>query len=163
MSGVWDKVTSVFFSEEEDEALKPEEMDKIAATAEKDIWQEQDAKKARRNQVMAIPGGNTAAAGSKKACEMVLFKAKSYDDLQNIAQSIKEQKVVIVNFEELDKVTAQRMVDYLAGAVFALSGESKKVSGSTFLFSSSQVGVNGQIMDAEVQAFSESGSYPWQR
>ncbi|MBQ2888075.1 MAG: cell division protein SepF [Firmicutes bacterium] len=164
MSGVWDKVTSVFFQEEEEEALKPEEMDKIAATAEKDIWQEQDAKKARRNQVMAIPGGNTAAGG-KKACEMVLVKAKAYDDLQHIAQNIKEQKVVIVNFEELDKETAQRMVDFLSGAVFALSGESKKVSGSTFLFGSSQVDVNGQIMDPEVQAFSsvEANSYPWQR
>lgn len=150
MSGVWNKVTSVFFQEEEDDTLKPEEMDQIAAAAEKDVWQEQDPKKARRNQVMAIPGNATP----KKACEMVLVKAKAYDDLQNIAQNIKDQKVVIVNFEELDKETAQRMVDFLSGAVFALNGEPKKVSGSTFLFSSSQVDLAGQIMDPEVQAFS---------
>lgn len=150
--GVWDKVTSVFFQEEEEDALKPEEMDQIAATAEKDVWQEQDPKKVRRNQIMAIPGNATP----KKACEMVLVRARAYDDLQNIAQNIKEQKIAIVNFEDLDKDTAQRMVDFLSGAVFALDGESKKVSGSTFLFSSSQVDLAGQIMDPEVQAFSNA-------
>lgn len=150
MAGVWDKVTSVFFQEEDEDALKPEEMNQIAATAEKDVWQEQDPKKTRRNQIMAIPGNATP----KKACEMVLVRARAYDDLQNIAQNIKDKKVAIVNFEDLDKETAQRMVDFLSGAVFALDGESKKVSGSTFLFSSSQVDLAGQIMDPEVQAFS---------
>ncbi len=151
MSGVWNKVTSVFFQEEDDEALKPEEMDQIAATAEKDVWQEPDPKKARRNQIMAIPGNATP----KKSCEMVLIRAREYDDLKNIAQNIKEQKVAIVNFEELDKATAQRMVDFLSGAVYALDGKTQKVSASTFLFSSSQVDLAGQIVEQDVQAFAE--------
>lgn len=152
MSGVWNKVTSVFFQEEEEENLNQEEMDTLSAAAEKDVWQENDVKKARRNQIMAIPGNATPK--KDKACEMVLVKAKAYDDLQSIARNIKEQKVVIVNFEDMDKETAQRMVDFLSGAVFALDGDSKKVSGSTFLFSSSQVDLAGQIMEPEVQAFS---------
>ena len=50
--------------------------------------------------------------------------------------------------------------------------EPKKVSGSTFLFSSSQVDLAGQIMDPEVQAFSGAdggqngmggGFAPWRR
>lgn len=149
--GILNKMTSVFFQEEEEEALKPEEMDQMAKTAEKDVWQEQDPKRARRNQIMAIPGGGAAAP--KKACEMVLVRARDYNELPNIAQSIKDQKVVIVNMEELDRMTSQRMVDFLAGAVFALGGETQKVSGSTYLFSSNQVGLEGQIMEQEVQAF----------
>lgn len=166
MSGVWNKMTSVFFQDEEEEGLNQEEMDTLAASAEKDVWQEQDAKKARRSQIMAIPG----AAAPKKNCNMVLIKAKAYDDLQGIAKNIKEQKVAIVNFEDMDKETAQRMVDFLSGAVFALDGESKKVSGSTFLFSSSQVNLAGQIMDGEAQAFAGDandngggGFSPWHR
>jgi cell division inhibitor SepF len=96
---------------------------------------------------------------------MVLVKAKSYDELQGIAKNIKDQKVVIVNFEEMDKETAQRMVDFLSGAVFALEGQPKKVSGSTFLFSTSQVDLAGQIMDPEVQSFSgaDDASMSWRR
>lgn len=158
--GILNKVTSVFFQEEDEDALKPEEMDQMAQTAEKDVWQEQDPKKARRNQIMAIPGNATP----KKACEMVLVRAHSYEELQNIAQNVKDQKVAIVNFEELDKETAQRMVDFLSGAVFALGGETKKVSGSTFLFSSSQVDLAGQIMEQDVQAMAEADNTPlWRR
>ena len=100
---------------------------------------------------------NTAG---KKMMDMVLVKAKSYNDMQSIAQHIKDRKVVIVNFEDMDKETAQRMVDFLSGAVFALNGSPKKVSGSTFLFSSNQVALTGQIME-DAASFDGSGS--WQR
>ena len=46
----------------------------------------------------------------------------------------------------MDKDVAQRMVDFLSGATFALDGVPRKVSGGTFIFSSSQVDVSGQIM-----------------
>ena len=168
MAGAWSKFSSIFFQDEEEDSLNQEEMDELAKGAKKDVWQEPDVQKARRPQVMAIP----TASEAKKSYEMVLVKAKAYDDLQSIARNIKEQKVVIVNFEDMDKETAQRMVDFLSGAVFALDGEPKKVSGSTFLFSSSQVDLAGQIMDPEVQAFCGAdggqngmggGFAPWRR
>lgn len=158
--GVWNKFTNVFFQEEEEETLRPDEMDQMAKTAEKDVWQEADPKKARRNQIMAIPGNATP----KKACEMVLVKPQSYGELPNIAKNIREQKVLIVNMQDVDNLTAQRMVDFLAGAVFALGGETQKVSASTYLFSSSQVGLEGQIMEKEVQAMEEQDYTPsWRR
>ncbi len=146
MSGVWNKMTSVFFQEEEDddEVMAVEEERTVQ---EKDVWQEPELKKTRKSQIVSIPT-NTP----RKSMEMVLVKAKSYDDMQGIARNIKEQKVVIVNFEDMDKETAQRMVDFLSGAVFALDGMPKKVSGSTFLFSSSQVDLEGQIMEGESAA-----------
>ena len=89
-----------------------------------------------------------------------MIRAKSYDEMQDIAKNIKSRKVVIVNFEDMDKETAQRMVDFLSGAAFALDGMPKKVSGSTFLFSSSQVDLEGQIMEAEAQsAFDSMNDY----
>lgn len=147
--GVWNKVTSVFFQEEDEDALRPEEMDEMSKTAEKDVWQEQDPKKARRNQIMAIPS-NTAESGYSP---MKLVRVHSYDELHSMATHIKEHKSVIANMEDMDKMTAQRMVDYLCGAVFAMGGRVEQVSGSTFLFSSDKVGLEGQIMEQEAQAF----------
>ena len=67
------------------------------------------------------------------------------------------RKIIRQNY---DKETAQRMVDFLSGAAFALDGMPKKVSGSTFLFSSSQVDLEGQIMEAEAQsAFDSMNDY----
>ncbi len=145
--GIWEKVSGVFFKEEdEDENQVAEQNDynerELSEPVRRDVWQEPDIKKSRKPQLVAAPNGN-------KSMEMLLIKAKSYDDMQSIAQNIKERKVVIVNFEDIDKETAQRMVDFLSGAVFALDGVPRKVSGGTFLFSSSRVDLTGQIMEAE--------------
>lgn len=125
----------------------------------------------RTEEEVAAEGGNTAAAAENKqnkkahlisvpakdqkadgAMEMVLIKATSYDDMQDIARHIKERKVAVVNFEDMDKDVAQRMVDFLSGATFALNGVPRKVSGGTFIFSSSDVDMFGQIMDKDAQA-----------
>lgn len=160
--GVWNKMTSVFFQEEEDDdEVMETEVKKEQEPQEKDVWQEPDLRKAKKTQIVSIPNH----AMPKKSMEMVLVKAKSYDDMQSIAKNIKDRKVVIVNFEDMDKETAQRMVDFLSGAVFALDGMPKKVSGSTFLFSSSQVDLEGQIMEDTGSTFAESaGNYNiWKR
>lgn len=161
---VWDKVTSVFFQEEDEDALKPEEMNQMAQSAEKDVWQENDPKRARRNQIMAIPGGAAATTASKAACEMVLTRVHSYDDLEEMATNVKNHKAVLANMEELDAMTAMRMVDYLAGAVFAMDGRCEKVSGATYLFSPSQVDLAGQIMENEVESLMAQETTPvWRR
>jgi len=141
----WDKVSNVFFHPVEEEEMG-EQRPEIPAAAEpreykeyQDVFREQDIKKTRRGQMVAIPGQN-------KAVEMILIKAERYDDMQTIARHIKERRVVIVNFEEMPQDIAQRMVDFLSGAVFALDGVPKKVSGATFVFSSNQVDVEGNIM-----------------
>lgn len=159
--GILDKMTSVFFqTEEEEDTLKPDEMDQMARNAEKNVWQEGDVKKAHRNQIMAIPS-NVAESGYSP---MKLVRVHSYDELHDMATHIKEHKSVIANMEDMDKMTAQRMVDYLCGAVFAMGGRVEQVSGSTFLFSSDKVGLEGQIMEQEVQSMIEQDATPvWRR
>lgn len=152
MAGIWDKITGVFFTEDEDYD-EEEIVEETPKQQKRDVWTEEQpsSRRSRRSQIVSMP--NTA---TRKSMEMVLVKAKAYDDMQSIANNIKARKVVIVNFEDMDKETAQRMVDFLSGAVFALDGMPKKVSGSTFLFSSSQVDLEGQIMEAEAQTAFES-------
>lgn len=161
MAKFLDKIGNVFFHPEEEEYYEEEavvEEEPVAAAPApqaKDVFEEPVFGRNKKNQVVSMPQ-NTG----KKSLDMVLIKAKSYDDMQTIAQNIKDRKVVIVNFEDMDKETAQRMVDFLSGAVYALNGSPSKVSGSTFLFSSSQVDLQGRIMDGETgNAF--DGSYDY--
>lgn len=158
---VLDKMSNLFFQEEE-EVLEHEEIEQLSKEAEKDVWQEPDVKKTKRAQAVSVPTASTQTMG-KKNYEMVLVKAKEYNDIQDIGNNIKAKKVVIVNFEDMDKETAQRMVDFLSGAVFALNGKPKKVSGSTFLFSSDQVDLNGQIVEEEAKPAPETNYPSWGR
>jgi len=150
MSGFLDKVSGVFFKEEEEvyeeqDAVQEEETrSQITMPQERPIWNEREnSGRGKKANIVSVP------TAKNSAMEMVLIKATSYDDLQTIASHIKNRKVAVVNFEDMDKDVAQRMVDFLSGAVFALDGQPKKVSGGTFIFSSNQVDLSGQIMETE--------------
>ncbi|MEG1537771.1 MAG: cell division protein SepF [Clostridiales bacterium] len=155
MSGFLNKVSGFFFKDEEDMDDYAEERETPPPTtqsSEKNVWKEQDARRqVKKTNLISVPTrGNTKSEPG--AMEMVLIKATSYDDMQEIAKHIKDRKVAVVNFEEMDKDIAQRMVDFLSGATFALDGVPRKVSGGTFIFSSSSVGMVGQIMDKNEEA-----------
>lgn len=64
---------------------------------------------------------------------MVVFHPVAYDDAQSIADNLKSGKPIIVNMEELDGGTAQRVLDFLLGAVYALDGTISKISRGIFL------------------------------
>jgi len=150
------KMSGIFFKEEDEDeqvATTISVPQPAAMPNERVIWNEREVKKAdKKSNIVSVPNNN-------QAMEMVLIKASSYDDLQEIASNIKNRRVVVVNFEEMDQLTAQRMVDFLSGAVFALDGQPKKVSGGTFIFSSSNVGLSGQIVEAEIA----ERTFPWSK
>ncbi|HHV58479.1 MAG TPA: cell division protein SepF [Firmicutes bacterium] len=69
----------------------------------------------------------------------------SFAEAEPIAAQIKEGQAVVVNLEGLPLATAQRLVDYLSGATYALDGNLKKVGASIFLFT--PPGVNIHVRD----------------
>ncbi|MGI6360917.1 MAG: cell division protein SepF [Bacillota bacterium] len=163
--GFFEKISSIFYKDEDfiDDEIMEEEYEKeetrlasknrrpLSSPSERTGYKEPSrnydfGKRSSKNNMINIP---TRANQDRHAgyMEMILIRAKSYDDMQEIANNIKEEKVVVVNFEDMDKGLAQRMVDFLSGAVFALDGMPKKVSGGTFIFSSSKVDLSGQIME----------------
>lgn len=70
----------------------------------------------------------------QKAVRLVVLEPKSFDEVQAIVDHLKNKRPVILNMEELDKVMARRIADFVGGAVYALDGEMRKVSGAILLF-----------------------------
>ena len=156
MSGFLDRVGNLFFKNDEgleddltlgfDESSRERNISEPKAALSKPLGTPAAAPPQRKSNLISVPTKTRSMDGN---LEIVLFKATSYDDMQEIARQIKDRKIAVVNFEEMDKDVAQRMVDFLSGAAFALDGAPRKVSGGTFIFSSSQVDVSGQIMGKE--------------
>ena len=152
MSSFLDKMSNFFFKnddieieEETPQFNNTSRTSTINNSSSNDFDRTAAAKKAKKSNLITVP----AKKHTEENLEIVLFKATSYDDMQEIARHIKERKVAVVNFEDMDKDTAQRMVDFLSGAVFALDGVPRKVSGGTFIFSCSQVDMTGKIMEKD--------------
>ena len=146
MTGIMDKVSDFFFKNEDDIEEYSEFSEPGAeSAAEKAAAKPQEKRLVKKTNLISVPSKNKNADN----LEIVLFKAVTYDDMQEIARTIKDRKIAVVNFEDMDKAVAQRMVDFLSGAAFALDGVPRKVSGGTFIFSSSQVDMSGHIMEGD--------------
>lgn len=146
MSAFLDKVSDFFFKNDDDNLPGENPQFEEPGAADKGGNKTKaDYKPPKKGNLISVPTKNK----NGENLEIVLFRASSYEDMQEIARHIKERKVAVVNFEDMDKDVAQRMVDFLSGAAFALDGIPRKVSGGTFIFSCSQVDMSGQIMDRD--------------
>lgn len=77
--------------------------------------------------------------------KVVVYQALTYDDTQNIIDNLKNRKPIIVNLDSLEQDLAQRVLDFMSGAVYALDGTIQKVSKSIFVLVPSNIDIVGNI------------------
>lgn len=88
-------------------------------------------------------GGETVPMPNVAAMKMIVYHPVSYEDAQNIIDNLKARKPVIVNMEELDVAAAQRILDFISGAIYALSGTIAKISRGIFVVAPTNYDVIG--------------------
>lgn len=89
--------------------------------------------------------------------KVVIMQPEAYDDAQDVCEHLKSKKPIIVNLEDLEKETAQRIIDFLSGSVYALDGNIQKVSNGIFLVAPNNVDIMGDFKDE----LKNKGVFPW--
>ncbi|NLI59958.1 MAG: cell division protein SepF [Clostridiales bacterium] len=77
--------------------------------------------------------------------KVVVYQPLSFDDTQNIIDNLKSRKPIVVNLDSLDADLAQRVLDFMSGAVYSLEGTIQKVSRGIFVLAPSNIDVVGNI------------------
>lgn len=86
-----------------------------------------------RGKKKTTASSNVVSLPTAAQMKMIVYHPISYEDTQNIIDNLKSRKPVIVNMEELEIECAQRILDFMAGAVYALSGTIYKISRGIFV------------------------------
>ena len=96
-------------------------------------------------------GSNVVSLPSAAQMKMIVYHPVSYEDTQNIIDNLKSRKPVIVNMEELEIDCAQRILDFMAGAIYALNGTITKIARGIFVVAPNNYDVIGSddYQDAE--------------
>jgi cell division inhibitor SepF len=76
---------------------------------------------------------------------VVVIQPQEYEDTQQIVDNIKRRKPVIINLDSLDTLLAQRILDFLSGAVYAVEGTIQKVARGIFVLTPSNINVTGNV------------------
>lgn len=139
MSGkMMNKVMGFLGLEEEVDFDEREEREEIALDSEEsEVESIFTTNKKQNNKVVNI---HTAASA-----KVVIIKPNDYDEAANICDNLKNRKIVVVNTTSLESKVAQRLLDFIGGACYALSGELQQVEKGVYILSPSNVEVSNDL------------------
>ena len=89
----------------------------------------------KSSKVVGMPGISNSSS------EVCLMEPRSFDEMPQAIQALRERKTVILNLTMMDPDQAQRAVDFIAGGTYAIDGHQERVGESIFLFAPSCVNV----------------------
>tara|TARA_B100001989_G_scaffold6749_1_gene4510 strand:+ start:111 stop:692 length:582 start_codon:yes stop_codon:yes gene_type:complete len=95
--------------------------------------------KNKSSKVVGMPGISSSSS------EVSLMEPRSFDEMPQAIQALRERKTVILNLTMMDPDQAQRAVDFIAGGTYAIDGHQERVGESIFLFAPSCVNVTSSF------------------
>lgn len=78
---------------------------------------------------------------------ITINKPKSFAEIQKLIDRLKKQQGVLVDFSETEVPTAQRMLDFLSGAVYALDGNIDRVDQKIYVLAPGGVDIVSKLED----------------
>lgn len=79
--------------------------------------------------------------------EVCIIKPTSFDDSQDVCDVLLNGRAAVVNLEGFDPSEAQRIMDFVSGAVYAINGKLHQISKYIFIFSPDNVDISGDYLD----------------
>ena len=95
----------------------------------------------RSSNVVGMPGIPSSSS------EVNLMEPRSFDEMPQAIQALRERKTVILNLTIMDPDQAQRAVDFVAGGTYAMDGHQERGGESIFLFAPSCVNVTSSFQE----------------
>ncbi len=81
-----------------------------------------------------------------KGLEVCIMKPSSFEDSQDICDMLLTGRAVVVNLEGFDPMDAQRIMDFISGAVYAINGKLHQISKFIFIFSPDTIDISGDYL-----------------
>ncbi len=101
---------------------------------------------------------------SQPTSEVVVMEPRSFDEMAQVVQHLRDRKTVIMNLTLMDPADAQRSVDFVAGGTYAIDGHQERIGENIFLFTPSTVTVStpsSQMMAQPLQRPLQSPAPLW--
>ena len=93
----------------------------------------------KSSKVVGMPGISSTSS------EVNLIEPRSFDEMPQAIQALRERKTIILNLTMMDPDQAQRAVDFVAGGTYAIDGHQERIGESIFLFAPSCVSVTSSF------------------
>ena len=75
-------------------------------------------------------GNSVGGYGTKN---FIFYKTTKYEDVKNLVEYLRQSEPAIVDLNDISSEEAQRILDFISGAICALNGGIQRVTGNIFL------------------------------
>ncbi len=97
------------------------------------------------------PGSNIVNIQATAQLQVVLVKPEVFTDAKAIADHLIGRKTVVLNLETASPENRRRIIDFLVGVSYAISGTLKPVANLTYIITPYNVGFIGDDLAAELE------------
>ena len=99
------------------------------------------------DKLVSFDDGARRRAGAKATGEVFVIKPQAFDDAQTVVDFMKKGKVIVINMEGLQLEPAQRIIDFIGGACYGITGELRAISDNIFIAVPSNIEVSGDLRE----------------
>ncbi len=117
------------------------------APARKTAAARQTAPRARSSRVVSMNRGRSTDTRRSyyNSMEVCILKPIDIDSAEEICDAVIDGKAVIVNMDNIDTATRQRIVDMVSGATYAIEGDVKLLSDIIAVFTPKNIDITGDL------------------
>lgn len=95
---------------------------------------------------------------TSKQVKVIVIEPANFDDAQSVADYLRKNQPVVINFEDTDSEIAKRIIDFVSGTIYALNGSMKKIGRSILVCAPQNVDI-----DEAKANYTDRGGNPWQQ
>ena len=125
----YDEVEQDYQEDEEEEAEEQQPKKPILSFRHRKKENEEEAAEAPETENRVIPFHGKQEEGDS----VKVIKPQEFNEAQLVAEYLKDGKTIVVNLEGIEISQAQRIIDFIGGASFAVDGSLKAISNNIFI------------------------------
>jgi len=123
----------------EEESAAEEEKSAREELREEQPWHKRKDKEKEKGAVISMH--------AQRQVRVVVSEPRTFDETRSITDNLKNRRPVIVNLEHAEAELAQRVVDFVSGATYALNGSMQKVGNGIFLFVPNNMDISSELRE----------------
>ena len=132
--------TFSFFKKKEPEVEEESSNSKISQPFDNTITASREAKKRRFTST-----GSKVVSMNGRGVEVYVIKPQDFAEAQTAADLLKEGRTVVINLEGVELTVAQRSIDFVGGATYAINGSLQAVSNNIFIAAPDSIEGSGDL------------------
>ena len=136
--------------------LEPEEEDEttLPGFAEEEETEDEENARVKRSSQQSAPKktfSKVVPINPTSSSRIKIMRPSDINDSTNVANEIKEGRLVIFDVGQIDNEEARRIVDFMSGAAYGVNGKVRRVSEGIFVAAPKNIDIAGDTMKEHVK------------